>query len=185
MISFDVMRISKVTTKTGDGGKTGLGDGQRVSKSHPRIAFLGEVDELNTHIGFARVVNHSEIDKELEAIQHDLFDLGGEAAMPKLGLDLLGQDRIEFLEKRLVSMNKKLSPLKEFILPGGDEFAARLHMARAVCRRTERLAVALYDMGENTGNWIPYLNRLSDYLFVLIRFYTNSNNQTETQWKRN
>lgn len=179
------MRITKVTTKTGDRGKTGLGDGQRVSKSHPRIAFLGEVDELNTFVGFARVVCDSEINRDLEAIQHDLFNLGGEAAVPELEPELLTQERIQFLEKRLEEMNKDLAPLREFILPGGDEFAARLHMTRAICRRTERFAVSLQEMGENTHNWIPYLNRLSDYLFVLIRAHSLKNKQAETMWKRN
>jgi cob(I)alamin adenosyltransferase len=179
------MRISKVTTKTGDQGETGLGDGKRVSKSDPRMHFLGTVDELNSFIGFLRALNYTEWDPILESIQQDLFNIGGECSLPDSKSMLLKEDRTHVLEEEIARLNASLPPLKEFILPTGDEFTTRLHLARTVCRRTERLAVTLKEAGENTRNWIPYLNRLSDFLFVLARCHQGILGTRETQWKKN
>jgi len=179
------MRVSKVTTKTGDQGQTGLGDGKRVSKSDPRMHFLGTVDELNSFIGFLRALNQPEWDPILEVIQQDLFNLGGEGSLPGSEMVLLKEDRLRELEEEINRLNKSLPPLKEFILPAGDEFTARLHLARTVCRRAERMAVALKDAGEETKSWIPYLNRLSDFLFILARYHQRTLGTHETQWKKN
>ncbi|MBL7046326.1 MAG: cob(I)yrinic acid a,c-diamide adenosyltransferase [Candidatus Marinimicrobia bacterium] len=181
------MRITKVTTKKGDKGKTDLGNGTRISKNHPRIHTIGEIDELNAFLGFAitKTTDNSCI-SDLKSIQNDLFNLGGELALPDSDLNLLSDDRINFLEKHIEKMNSELPPLKEFILPGGDEFSSRLGLARAVCRRAERTLVGLLETEKGRELWIVYLNRLSDYLFVLARYYTHQSGGGETQWvKRN
>lgn len=178
------MRISKVTTKTGDQGDTSLGNGERKLKSDPRINFIGTVDELNAFIGFLRAVGGKEWDPVLEAIQQDLFNLGGEGATPGIKNALLSEDRIPDLEQWIHTLNEQLPPLKEFVLPTGDEFTVRAHLARTVCRRAERSAVALKESGAETKNWIPYLNRLSDFLFVLARHQSQQSGGKETQWKK-
>jgi len=179
------MRISKVTTKTGDNGKTGLGDGTRVSKDHPRINFLGDIDELNTHLGHAITICESKvIIKQLESIQQDLFNIGGEASMPNEEISLLKNDRTNFLEENINKMNKELPPLEEFILPGGDELCSRLHIVRAVCRRTERSCVTLIAKGAKDKSWLTYLNRLSDFIFVLVRYLNQNKGLDETLWQR-
>ena len=179
------MRISKVTTKTGDNGKTGLGDGTRVSKDHPRINFLGDIDELNTHLGHVITICESKvIIKQLESIQQDLFNIGGEASMPNEEISLLKNDRTYFLEENINRMNKELPPLEEFILPGGDELCSRLHIVRAVCRRTERSCVTLIAKGAKDKSWLTYLNRLSDFIFVLVRYLNQNKGLDETLWER-
>ena len=179
-------RISKVTTKTGDKGETGLGDGSRVSKSHPLIRLLGEIDELNSYLGRAIAsCNKDTIIVELQSIQQDLFNMGGEVSMPKTEINLLTKDRISFLEDRIAKLNEQLPPLEEFILPGGDEFCSRIHVLRAVCRRGERYCVEVMEEGLKIRYWLLYLNRLSDYFFVLSRYYSLEDGEDEILWNRN
>ena len=179
------MRISKVTTKSGDRGKTSLGNGERVSKSHLIINLLGDIDELNSQIGSAISSSKSRfISSELQSIQQDLFNLGGEISIFNSGTILIGDDKVKFLEERIEDLNQTLKPLKEFIMPGGDEFCSRIHLARAVCRRAERSCVAVLDLVEEKNIWLPYLNRLSDYLFVLARYVSSERGSEEILWKR-
>ena len=179
-------RISKVTTKTGDKGETGLGDGSRVSKSHPLIRLLGEIDELNSYLGRAIAsCNKDTIIVELQSIQQDLFNIGGEVSMPKTEINLLTKDRISFLEDRIAKLNEQLPPLEEFILPGGDEFCSRIHVLRAVCRRVERYCVEVMEEGLKIRYWLLYLNRLSDYFFVLSRYSSLKDGEDEILWDRN
>ena len=179
------MRISKVTTKTGDKGETGLGDGKRISKDHPNMDFLGDIDELNSFLGLAiDTCKEKNLFQKLQSIQQDLFNMGGEASMPGTEMELLSADRVVFLEASLEKINETLPPLKEFILPGGDEFSARIHVARAVCRRAERSCVSLLNTGVDVRNWLVYLNRLSDYFFVLARYITQNKGKNETLWDR-
>ena len=179
------MRISKVTTKSGDRGKTSLGNGERVSKSHLIINLLGDIDELNSQIGSAISSSKSRfISSELQSIQQDLFNLGGEISIFNSGTILINDDKVKFLEERIEDLNQTLKPLKEFIMPGGDEFCSRIHLARAVCRRAERSCVAVLDLVEEKNIWLPYLNRLSDYLFVLARYVSSERGSEEILWKR-
>ncbi|MBT3216962.1 MAG: cob(I)yrinic acid a,c-diamide adenosyltransferase [Candidatus Marinimicrobia bacterium] len=176
------MRISKVTTKTGDSGTTGLADGSRVSKADPKICAIGDVDELNSIIGNAKVVSPlSEWKSLLTEIQNDLFNLGGELSLPNESKPLLNNKRIDALEILTNKMNNLLSPLEEFILPEGNEFATRIHMARAICRRAERSVINIIGT-DNSNVSIRYLNRLSDYLFVLARSSNQIDNSRENQW---
>lgn len=165
------MRISKVYTRTGDGGQTSLVGGARVSKSNLRVDAYGEVDELNSTIGLARArLNDSEIDEVLSLIQNDLFTLGADLASPS-GIEVPRIDKsfIKTLEDFSDKFLKQLEPLKEFILPGGGEAGATLHIARTVARRAERRTVALSEVEELNDQTIVYLNRLSDLLFILAR----------------
>ncbi|MEC7872768.1 MAG: cob(I)yrinic acid a,c-diamide adenosyltransferase [Candidatus Neomarinimicrobiota bacterium] len=179
------MRISKVTTKSGDKGKTSLGNGERVSKSHPFIILLGDIDELNSQLGNAVTVCKAEtIVSDLQLIQQDLFNLGGEISVQSSDTMLIGEGRIEFLEERIDEYNQTLKPLEEFILPGGDEFCSRIHLARSVCRRAERSCVEIMDTLKENNIWLPYLNRLSDYLFVLARYISSEQGAEEILWDR-
>ena len=179
------MRISKVTTKSGDKGKTSLGNGERVSKSHLIINLLGDIDELNSQIGSAiSSSNSSLISSELQSIQQDLFNLGGEISIFNSGTILINDDKVKFLEERIEDLNQTLKPLKEFIMPGGDEFCSRIHLARAVCRRAERSCASVLDLVKEKNIWLPYLNRLSDYLFVLARYVSSERGSEEILWKR-
>jgi cob(I)alamin adenosyltransferase len=175
-------RLSKITTRTGDAGETGLGDGARVAKDSVRIAALGDVDELNCAIGLVLAEEIPEpIRSTLEHVQHDLFDLGGELSIP--GHAILTDLQIETLEKRLEAWNAELAPLKEFILPGGSRAAAAAHLARTVCRRAERTVVALArhePVGEPARR---YLNRLSDLLFVAGRRLNRAAGRGDVQWR--
>jgi cob(I)alamin adenosyltransferase len=179
------MRISKVTTKSGDKGNTSLGNGERVSKSHLLINLLGDIDELNSQLGSAiSSCKSSLIASELQAIQQDLFNLGGEISIINSGTILINDDKVEFLEERIEDLNQTLKPLKEFIMPGGDEFCSRIHLSRAVCRRAERSCVAVLDLVKEKNVWLPYLNRLSDYFFVLARYVSSEQGSEEILWKR-
>ena len=175
-------RLSKITTRTGDGGETGLGDGSRVPKDDARIAALGEVDELNSAIG---LVLAEEIPAEVRAalleVQHHLFDLGGELSIP--GHALLKDERVAELEQRLEAWNKNLKPLKEFILPGGTRAAAAAHLARTVCRRAERSIVLLGKKQTVSAPARQYLNRLSDLLFVAGRVLNRAAGVGDVQWR--
>jgi cob(I)alamin adenosyltransferase len=175
-------RLSKITTRTGDAGETGLGDGARVPKDHPRVAALGELDELNSALG---LVLAEELPKELRAVlgevQHDLFDVGGELSIP--GHSLLKSERVAFLEKALSAWNEELAPLKEFILPGGSRAAAAAHLARTVCRRAERAVVTLGRKDKVSEHVRQYLNRLSDLLFVAGRVLNRAAGIGDVQWR--
>ncbi|MGY8763118.1 MAG: cob(I)yrinic acid a,c-diamide adenosyltransferase [Fidelibacterota bacterium] len=176
------MRVSKVITKSGDGGQTGLGDGRRVSKTDIRIQAIGSMDYLNSLLGWAMVVARSPVKNDLERIQQDLFDLGGELAMPGIELQLLSAERLNWLEHETEKLNESLPPLKEFILPGGTELSARIHIVRTACRNTERDIVALAETKEDSDLHKIFLNRLSDYLFVLARKVQMDEGTNEIQW---
>lgn len=161
-------RLTKITTRTGDAGETGLGDGSRVSKASARVQALGDIDELNSSLGVLLAEPlPAEMREALLEVQQALFDLGGELSIP--GHRLLGEAQVAGLERRIEQWNAALAPLKEFILPGGVRAAAAAHLARTVCRRAERSLVAL-GSSEPVGDAARrYLNRLSDLLFVAGR----------------
>jgi len=175
-------RLSKITTRTGDKGETGLGDGSRVPKDHPRVAAMGDVDELNSALG---VLLAEELPKPLREalapVQQDLLDLGGELSIP--GHQLVKRERVQALEVQLESWNEKLQPLKEFILPGGSRAAAAAHLARTVCRRAERSLVALARQDKVSESARQYLNRLSDLLFVAGRILNQAAGVGDVQWR--
>jgi len=174
-------RLSKIYTRTGDKGTTGLGDGKRVDKDDLRVETFGTVDELNSVVG---LVLASEIDDTVRACltrtQHELFDLGGELCMP--GYTLVPEICVDQLENDLDRFNKDLPPLKDFILPGGSESAARCHLARTVCRRAERLMVSLAKIEDINEVSLRYLNRLSDLLFVIARVLARAGGGSEVLW---
>lgn len=174
-------RLSKIYTRTGDRGTTGLGDGSRVDKDSLRVASYGTVDELNSHIGLllaAEVV--TEVRSTLTRVQHELFDLGGELCMP--GYTLIPEAFVGRLEDDLDRLNGELPPLEDFILPGGSEAAARCHVARTVCRRAERCVVSLSRAEDVNEVSVRYLNRLSDYLFVAARVLARAGGGDEVIW---
>lgn len=180
-------RLSVITTRTGDQGTTGLGDGTRISKHAPRIAALGDIDELNSTLGLLRTENlPADIDTVLGRIQHDLFDMGAELCIP--GHTALDNDHVIALDQALEHYNAELGKLEEFILPGGTRAAALAHVARTVCRRAERAVIVLdTDPGDVTGVNAPvklYLNRLSDLLFVLARALNRSAGRPDVLWER-
>ena len=180
------LKIKKVYTKYGDSGLTKINGGQVRSKDDLRIVCYGEIDELNSYLGRAIAsCNKDTIIAELQSIQQDLFNMGGEVSMPKTEINLLTKDRISFLEDRIAKLNEQLPPLEEFILPGGDEFCSRIHVLRAVCRRVERYCVEVMEEGLKIRYWLLYLNRLSDYFFVLSRYYSLEDGEDEILWNRN
>ncbi len=174
-------RLSKIYTRTGDDGSTGLGDGSRVAKDSLRVEAYGTVDEANSCIG---LVLASEVPDDirslLTSVQHQLFDLGGELCIP--GHAAIDDDDVERLEQHLDRYNDDLPPLKDFILPGGGEAAARCHIARTVVRRAERETVALSRVESVRPQAIRYLNRLSDLLFVLSRVLARASGHGEVLW---
>jgi len=175
-------RLSKIYTRTGDAGETGLGDGSRVPKDSLRIECNGEVDELNCLVGLVLVHELPEfVADSLTEVQHKLFDLGGELSMP--GYKAMDASDVERLEQDLDHLNKDLPPLKEFILPGGGPAAAACHQARAVCRRAERRLVALGRKEELGTEGRRYLNRLSDLLFVMARVLARLQGGSEVLWR--
>jgi cob(I)alamin adenosyltransferase len=175
-------RLSKITTRTGDAGETGLGDGTRVPKDHPRVAALGEIDELNSALGLLLA---EEVPQDIRAalgeVQQDLLDLGGELSIP--GHAMLKAERVTFLESQTEQWNAHLAPLKEFILPGGSRAAAAAHLARTVCRRAERSVVALARKEAVSEAARRYLNRLSDLLFVTGRALNRAAGVADVQWR--
>lgn len=177
-------RLSKIYTRTGDQGTTGLGDGTRVEKTHARIEAYGTVDEANSAIGVVLAVPGlpSDVIEALTKIQHELFDLGGELAVP--GYRAITTEHIERLEETLDRFNEPLPPLKEFILPGGGPAAAACHLARAITRRAERCAWALAKQEPVAPEVMKYLNRLSDLLFVVARVLARHESGQEVLWKR-
>lgn len=175
-------RLSKIVTRTGDKGTTGLADGTRVSKDSMRIHCLGTVDELNSHLGLLLCESLPQDVRDLFLqVQNDLFDLGGSLAYPVAPFT---EDKLTRLDSAIAQYNADLPPLKEFILPGGTRAANQCHICRTVARRAERELVALAQMEEAPANGLPYLNRLSDLLFVMSRVLNRNADQAETLWKR-
>jgi cob(I)alamin adenosyltransferase len=176
-------RLSKIYTRTGDDGSTGLGDGSRVAKENLRVEAYGTVDETNSAIGviLGNPGLAQEIRRALTEIQHDLFDLGGELCIP--GHIMIKPAHIDRLESELDGFNEALPPLKEFILPGGGPAAAACHLARAICRRAERRCWSLARAENVSADALKYLNRLSDLLFVIARVLARSA-EGEVVWRR-
>ncbi|HEY0157115.1 MAG TPA: cob(I)yrinic acid a,c-diamide adenosyltransferase [Thermoanaerobaculia bacterium] len=174
----------KIYTRTGDLGQTSLFGGARVAKNDARIEAYGTVDELSSHVGVARASPvPQDVDAILRQVQSDLFEVGAHLASPGTSR-FAGVEarRIEELELAIDAMERELEPLKSFILPAGSLAAAQLHVARTVCRRAERLVVALQDESEATRSTIAYLNRLSDYLFVAARFANREAGVEDVPW---
>lgn len=176
-------RLSKIYTRTGDSGTTGLGDGSRTEKDSARVEAYGTVDELNSVIGM--VLAHSipqSVRDALVAVQHDLFDLGAELCVP--GYTVITGEKVEEVERVLDEHNAELPHLKEFILPGGGPAAADCHLARTICRRAERRVITLAREEDVNDRGIAYLNRLSDLLFVLGRVLARHEGGSEVLWQR-
>jgi cob(I)alamin adenosyltransferase len=175
-------RLSKIATRTGDKGETGLGDGTRVAKDSARIQALGHIDELNSSIGVLLAEKMpAKLREALLQVQHGLFDLGGEICIP--GHSMIAEAQVAHLDGLLATYNRDLAPLKEFILPGGTRAAALAHLSRTVCRRAERSVVALghaEPVGERARQ---YLNRLSDLLFVLGRALNRAGRRGDVLWR--
>jgi len=175
-------RLSKIVTRTGDAGETGLTGGARVPKTHARVQAMGDVDELNSQLG---VLLAQRVPKALRAtltrVQHELFDLGGELSMP--GTALMTGAQLLALEREAEALNRGLPPLKDFVLPGGNAAAAAAHLARATCRRAERSVWAVNALEPLNSATPRYLNRLSDYLFVAARVLARAKGARETQWR--
>lgn len=188
--AFKIManRLSKIVTRTGDDGSTGLASGDRIAKDQTRVAALGDVDELNSAIGvlLAEEAMPADIRDALLGVQHDLFDLGGELSLP--GHVLISTAHLARIEELVTRFNVELPPLKEFVLPGGTRPAALAHMARTICRRAERTLVALVNEKKNTEKQtqlpVQYLNRLSDLLFVLARALNRSGGNGDVLWQQ-
>ena len=183
-------RLSKIYTRTGDKGETGLGDGRRVPKDHPRIEAIGEVDTLNSQLGLllAGLIEHSaqnlglgELIEVLEPCQHRLFDLGGELAMPEY--QALNNIEIERLETAIDRWNEELGPLENFILPGGSSLIAQAHVCRSLARSAERRCQQLNALEPLAGVGLAYINRLSDLLFVAARLIARRQGIAEILWQ--
>jgi cob(I)alamin adenosyltransferase len=191
------IRITRVYTRTGDGGETALVGGRRVAKDAPRIEAYGTIDELNAVIGLARVFNaerlkkgkdHRWLDEVFRRLQNELFDLGSELATPEdgayEGMHRVSEAQVTALEKLMDKCQKDLKPLKSFVLPGGGRVGGFLHQARTVCRRAERRVLSLARV-ETISPWpLKYVNRLSDLLFVLSRWVGHRLGETEYLWER-
>jgi cob(I)alamin adenosyltransferase len=176
-------RLSKIVTRTGDAGTTGLGDGSRVAKDSARIAAIGDVDELNSALGVLLAEPlPDDVARCLTAVQHDLFDLGGELSIP--GYTAVTDSHVGRLEQAVEAFNATLPPLKEFILPGGARVAGLAHVARTVCRRAERAVVHLAAHDPVNEPARRYLNRLSDLLFVLARALNRSAGRPDVLWQK-
>lgn len=175
-------RLSKIVTRTGDGGTTGLATGDRVAKTDRRVQAMGELDELNSHIGVLLSQQISaRFAEPLATIQHRLFDIGGELAMP--GHQVIGEPHVLQLEDWVEDFNADLPPLKDFIMPGGTPDAASAHLARAVARRVERALWALHAETPINAFALRYLNRLSDLLFIVARQLARANGGQEIIWR--
>ena len=178
--------LNRIYTRTGDGGDTGLGSGRRVSKADARVEAYGTVDEANAVIGMARLHAEGEVDSMLARVQNDLFDLGADLAVPDSGDGpdsalRTSQGQVDRLEAEIDALNQRLAPLRSFILPGGSPCAAHLHLARTVVRRAERCLVALMQAEAVNPAALRYLNRLSDFLFVLAR-HVNGDGARDVLW---
>ncbi len=177
-------RLSRIYTRTGDEGATGLGDGTRRPKDSERLEVIGDVDELNSLLGLvtAEIGPQDPLFDLLREIQQQLFDLGGELSVP--GYSMIGPTQVEALEQELDQINAQLPPLKDFILPGGSRAAAYCHLARSVCRRAERHLVALHRLEPVGAPSLAYLNRLSDLLFVTARALARRDGGQEVLWRQ-
>jgi cob(I)alamin adenosyltransferase len=179
--------LSRIYTKSGDAGETGLGDGTRVLKSSARVTAYGEVDELNAVLGLVAAVVATDDRGLIQQVQNNLFDLGADLCCPPAHAEGPGHalrvtaDQVERLEREIDRRNERLEPLRTFVLPGGTLPAAWLHLARTVCRRAERAVVALMQTEAVNPNVLVYLNRLSDLLFVMARV-ANDNGQADVLW---
>jgi cob(I)alamin adenosyltransferase len=187
-----MVRINKVYTKTGDSGMTFLAGGQKVSKTSPRIVAYGSVDELNSSIGIIveflkNIPELTKLKEQILRIQNELFDLGSQLAVLKEDrrpdTPLIDEENIHILEREIDEMNKNLPSLSSFILPGGGQISAFLHLARTICRRVEREVIHLSKTEGIDGPELPYLNRLSDWLFVAARYSTKICGDDETLWR--
>ena len=175
-------RLTKIVTRTGDGGTTGLGDGSRVGKDAPRVEVMGNLDELNCAIGAVLAEPLPEVvAAALRGVQNDLFDLGGEICIP--GRAALWDVHVNELDQRIETLREPLAPLRDFVLPGGTRAAAACHLARAVCRRAERSLVALGHAEAVSALSIQYLNRLSDLLFLAARTLNAAAGASEPLWR--
>jgi cob(I)alamin adenosyltransferase len=175
-------RLSKIYTRTGDDGTTGLGDGTRVPKDHARVEAIGAVDELNSALGLLLSEPlGNELRATLTRVQHTLFDLGGELSVP--GRQVLHTSQVQDLEERLDRLNADLAPLKEFILPGGTRASSLCHLARSVCRRAERRVYGLSRHEPVAPATLQYLNRLSDLLFVMARAINRAAGVPDILWQ--
>lgn len=176
-------RLSKLYTRTGDDGTSGLSGGQRIAKNHARMNAMGSVDELNSVIGLLiSKLNDQELSDILTAIQHDLFNIGGEISMPEHSF--ISSEKVTGLEQLIDLFNESVEPLKDFILPGGSEAAAICHMARATARRAEREAISLHQQDPVNETTRQYLNRLSDLLFAMSRIINLRLGQADVLWKK-
>ena len=181
--------LSKIYTKTGDKGTTALGDGNRVAKHDPRVSAYGTSDELNAHLGVARLHSEGEMDKRLSLIQNDLFDLGADLCRPDMAKDdeagypvlRMTDEQTARLESEIDEMIARLEPLRSFILPAGSALASHLHLSRTVARRAERLAVELAGAEDVNAAAVTYLNRLSDWLFCAARI-ANDEGRADVLW---
>ena len=179
-----MVKINAVTTRTGDDGTTGLVDGSRLDKHHPRMDAIGDVDETNSVIGVASIgLDNVMLEGMLSRIQNDLFDLGADLATPGEieGALRINNTQVERLEADMAALLSDLAPLDSFILPGGDPVAARLHLARTVCRRAERKCVELDRAEPINSQALAYINRLSDFLFVAGR-WCNDQGRADVKW---
>ncbi|MEO8385937.1 MAG: cob(I)yrinic acid a,c-diamide adenosyltransferase [Betaproteobacteria bacterium] len=176
-------RLTKITTRTGDAGTTGLGDGTRVRKNALRVVVIGDVDELNSMLGLLLTEPLPDSARAtLVRIQNQLFDLGGEICIP--GTAVLTSEHVSFLDGESSRLNADLGPLKEFILPGGSRAASCCHLARTIARRAERSLVALADSDPVSALSLQYLNRLSDFLFILARTLNRHAGVVDVCWRR-
>lgn len=176
-------RLSKIVTRTGDDGSTGLASGDRIAKNQPRVAAMGDVDELNSAIGLLLTESlPPAVGEALSGVQHDLFDLGGELSLP--GHTLVSDSHLARIDHLIDQFNAGLPPLREFILPGGTRAAALAHVARTVCRRAERTLVSLKSTGDVPPLPAQYLNRLSDLLFVLARVINRTGGSGDVHWQQ-
>ncbi|WP_457676213.1 cob(I)yrinic acid a,c-diamide adenosyltransferase [Thiolapillus sp.] len=176
-------RLTRITTRRGDHGQTGLADGSRLDKDSPRIQALGDLDELNAALGLLAVeMEHDPLLPQVRNIQQRLFDLGGELALP--GSTTLNAGHVAELESQISDINATLPPLREFVLPGGTRSAAQAHLSRAICRRAERSLWGLSRGEKVNSESLKYLNRLSDLLFVLARHLARQASADETTWNR-
>ena len=176
-------RLSKLYTRTGDDGTSGLSGGERIAKNHQRMHAMGAVDELNSIIGMLiNKLDDNELSDFLTAIQHDLFNIGGEISMP--GYSFINAEKVEKIEAYIDQFNESVKPLKDFILPGGSEAAAICHLARAVSRRAERDIVSLHQSEEVSLTTRQYINRLSDLLFAMARIINQRSGHEDVLWKK-
>jgi cob(I)alamin adenosyltransferase len=177
-------RLSKIYTRTGDDGTTGLANGERIDKADPRVAAFGDVDETNSALGLllAEPGVAPQIRAILTRVQHELFEIGAELSLP--GYSRITAEHVSELERDLDALNADLPPLKEFVLPGGTREAANCHLARTICRRSERSAWVASKLTALNPELLRYLNRLSDLLFVMARWLARQDGGQETLWRR-